>query len=345
MTTARSKQIQKEKNYKAHVISRSVRRAWLIGEDPETGCHYNHRRQWIVDRISLLVQQFSIEVCAYSIMSNHFHLVLDVRYDISQTWTAEEVVRRWWQLYPPKMMKEETSDDIIAFHLDRIAADKEQVDIWRDRLADLSWFMKCLNEPIALMANKEDGCTGRFWESRFKSQILLDGAALIACMAYVDLNPVRAKMADTPETSDYTAISARIQQQQAVKHDPELADIVEQATIPKLVPFATCQQEVLKKIQQDTGLVCLPIQQNDYFKLVDWTGRCIKEGKRGKIPAHLAPILQRLEINQDQWVDGVEHYGRRFYRVVGSLQHLVTETINQGLCWLKGQQTAKILFQ
>ena len=92
-------------------------------------------------------------------------------------------------------------------------------------------------------------------------------------------------------------------------------------------------------------MVCLPIQQNDYFKLVDWTGRCIKEGKRGKIPDHLAPILQRLEINQDQWVDGVAHYGRRFYRVVGSLGHLVNETINQGLCWLKGQQTAKILFQ
>jgi REP element-mobilizing transposase RayT len=345
MTIARHKQIKQKKNYQVHVISRAVRRAWLMGEDTETGCNYDHRRQWIVDRISMLVQNFSIEVCAYTVMSNHFHLVLDVRYEISQTWTAQEVVQRWWQLYPPKMMKEETSDDIIAFHLDRQASDEEQVNIWRNRLADLGWFMKCLNEPIALMANKEDGCTGRFWEGRFKSQILLDGAALIACMAYVDLNPIRAKMAETPEKSAYTAIAARIEQQQQPNRDSELTKIVDQVTVPKLVPFAVCQQEVLKKIQQDGGAVCLPIQQHDYFELIDWTGRCIKEGKRGKIPSHLAPILQRLEINQDQWVDGVEHYGRRFYRVVGSLRQLVNETIDQGLCWFRGQQAAKILFQ
>jgi len=97
--------------------------------------------------------------------------------------------------------------------------------------------------------------------------------------------------------------------------------------------------------QQNTSVPCLPIQQDDYFKLVDWTGRCIKEGKRGRIPSHLAPILQRLEINEDQWVDGVEHYGRRFYSVVGLVRHVVNETIEQGVCWLRGQKAARMLFQ
>ena len=345
MTIARKKQIKQQKNYQTHITSRVMRRAWLFGDDPVTGVNYDHRRQWILDRLSVLEQNFAVEVCAYAIMSNHIHLILHINYDFSLTLSDTEVVQRWWQLFPPKMMQEETSDEIIAFHLERLAADEEQVQIWRNRLADVSWFMKCLNEPIARMVNKEDGCTGRFWEGRYKSQLLLDSAALIACMAYVDLNPVRANIADTPETSDYTSIANRIALQQNNKSAPDIAEVVEPLKTPKLMPFATCQQEVLKKIQQNTHSFCLPIQQDDYFKLVDWTGRCIKEGKRGRIPSHLSPILQRLEINEEQWVDGVAHYGRHFYNVVGLVRHVVDETIEQGMCWLKGQKAVRILFQ
>lgn len=84
------------------------------------------------------------------------------------------------------------------------------INVWRERLANLSWFMKRLNEYIARQANKEDQCTGHFWEARYKSQALLTEEALLSCMAYVDLNPVRAAIADTPAHSAHTSIKERI---------------------------------------------------------------------------------------------------------------------------------------
>jgi hypothetical protein len=84
------------------------------------------------------------------------------------------------------------------------------IEKYRNRLGDLGWFMKCLNEPIARQANKEDECTSHFWESRYKSQALLSEEALLSCIAYVDLNPIRASRCNTPEESDHTSIKERI---------------------------------------------------------------------------------------------------------------------------------------
>ena len=131
--------------------------------------------------------------------------------------------------------------------------------------------LRCINEPIARMANVEDHCTGRFWEGRFKSQALLDARAVLACMAYVDLNPIRAAMARTPEQSDYTSVQERILH-------PENSI---------LRPFAG-------QADNHTGI---PVKLEDYLELVDWGGREIKHNKRGYIPANAPPILTRLKMD------------------------------------------------
>jgi hypothetical protein len=193
--------------------------------------------------------------------------------------------------------------------------------------------MRCLNEPIARQANYEDKCTGRFWEGRFKSQALLDEAALTTCMAYVDLNPVRAGIAETPEESVFTSIAARIEADKPAA----------QPTICTLAPFAHQKKTGLPNPQDFEHR--LPISKEEYFQLVDWTGRTLRDDKRGAIPAHLAPILQRLKIKEENWINGIQHYGSYFYRVVGSLHNLMNECTKQGRRWLKGQRAAKLLYQ
>lgn len=159
--------------------------------------------------------------------------------------------------------------------------------------------MKFLNEAIAREANREDGCTGKFWESRFESQALLDEKALAACMAYVDLNPVRAKMAKTPEQSDYTSIQGRI----AARAEHTSRQPV------SLMPFVGNPREPMPK--------GLPFRLENYLQLVDWTGRIVREDKRGAIKDTLPRILERLDIEQEHWLFMATQFESRFNSMVG----------------------------
>ena len=132
-----------------------------------------------------------------------------------------------------------------------------------------------LNEKIARAANKEDECTGHFWESRYKSQALLDEKAVLSCMAYVDLNPVRAGMADTPELSDYTSIQLRIKHWKSVSEEQgnnSISDNDENAQPKSLLPFAGNLRQPMPK-----GIIYNLL---DYLELIDWTGRQIREKNR-----------------------------------------------------------------
>jgi len=142
-------------------------------------------------------------------MSNHYHVVLHVDKDKAFNWTMSEIISHWHQLFLGNLLSQryEQGQTLGKSELKKLT---EFTDLWRIRLMDISWFMRVLNEGIARQANEEDSCTGRFWEGRFKSQALLDEAALVSCMAYVDLNPIRACMAKTPEASDHTSIKLRV---------------------------------------------------------------------------------------------------------------------------------------
>jgi REP element-mobilizing transposase RayT len=268
MPEPRYRQVSIEDTPYYHCISRCVRRAFLCGSDPLTGFNFEHRRQWIVDRIKLMCSVFAVDLCAYAIMNNHYHIVVRVNAAKVDSWTDEEVADRWMQIFSGSLLMHQylANADLTRAELKCVA---DLFATWRERLADLSWFMRCINEPIARMANAEDHCTGSFWEGRFKSQALLDERALLACMTYVDLNPIRAATATTPEQSDYTSVQERI------KH-----------------PDSACLASF-----SEQGNDVLPFSLKDYLELVDWGGREVKHNKRGYIPASAPPILVRLKMN------------------------------------------------
>lgn len=193
-------------------------------------------------------------------------------------------------------------------------------EVWRKRLFDISWFMRALNEYIARAANKEDDCTGHFWEGRFKSQALLDESALAACMAYVDLNPVRAKLAKTPEESGYTSIKYRVQAAKARKKPK------------RLMPF------MVKPNREMTS--SLPFTFVDYLQLIDASSRTLQPNKRGSVENDLPPILTRLNIELEQWLNLTTQFERSFKHAAGRLINLERYALNQNLKRVHGRQNA-----
>jgi REP element-mobilizing transposase RayT len=291
-----------------HCVSRCVRRAFLCGQDHYSGKDYEHRRQWLEERLHHTAKAFAIKLCAYAVMSNHYHVVLHLRPDISTAWSDREVVKRWHSLFRGNLISQRylANDVLLDTQSERL---KEDIALWRERLTSPSWYMRIVNEAIARRANREDNCTGRFWEGRFKSQALLDERALLACMAYVDLNPVRAKMATSPEASEHTSVKARIMALQKNKPAP-----------PTIAEFVGSNPEVQG----------LPFLLKDYLELTDWTGRLIREEhllsgyKRGSINDELPPILERLSLNQDAWKILTTRFELEFKQWVGS-EHIVRQ--------------------
>ena len=286
-----------------HCTSRCVRRAFLCGIDSSTGKSYEHRRQWVEDRILLLAEVFTIDLCAYAVMSNHHHVVLHINKAASLNLSDKEVCQRWHQIYQGTLLTQKfvrVDDPLSPAELDTVILKIEQ---WRLQLCDISWFMRALNEPIARQANAEDQCTGRFWESRFKSQALLDEKALLACMAYVDLNPIRSKLAKTPEQSQHTSIKKRINAIKQQQHQPKA-----------LARFIGNPRDPMPE--------GIPFHLKDYIELVDWTGRIIRSDKRGAINQQLPPILERLAIEPQQWLTLSTQFESRFKSLVGVKEKL-----------------------
>jgi len=298
-----------------HCIGRCVRRAFLCGIDDFSGQSYEHRRQWIVDRINHLAATFAIDICAYAVMSNHYHLVLRLSPDKSKHWNQSEVIERWQNLYSGGELASRFQSGETLTQNEKLILDNK-IKLWRERLSDLSWFMRCLNEHIAVLANKEDECTGRFWEGRFKSQALLDEAALITCMAYVDLNPIRANIAKTPEVSDFTSIKERIREH---------------------LGKSNCAKALLSMDGDNAKSSGLPFLLKDYIEVVDWTGRTLRTDKAGKISSNLPPILDRLGLKPNSWIAQQNHFGKHYFMAIGAKERIKSMALRIGVKWLNGQ--------
>ena len=312
-----------------------MRRAWLCGVDPLTKVDHEQRKLMVEARIRELGSIFAVGIYAYAVMSNHLHVVVSVEPDAAAEWNDEEVAERWLRLYPVR--DEERYEARKATLLSSIS-------IYRKRLSDLSWFMKCLDEYVARKANAEDKVTGRFWEGeaarlggmppaptnasapwrwpeRFKCQLLTDEKALAAAMAYVDLNPVRAKIASNVETSDHTSVQVRANE---LRKSPEKAN----DTLRPIVGLSVFR---------------LPMTEAQYIEPVDYTGRQVRPDKRGAIAESEPPALRRLALDPDHWTGQVKGIGSAYWRIVGTAEAIMAKAEAIGQEWMKGVGYARWL--
>jgi REP element-mobilizing transposase RayT len=312
MTSPRSHLVDPAATGFYHCMSRCVRRAFLCGEDASTGRSYEHRKQWVEDRLLELAEVFSVGIYAYAAMSNHLHVVVYVDPSATLAWSPDEVARRWVRLTPVRV-DGEIDELACEARASAMAGNPERIAVLRDRLGSLSWFMRFLNEPIARRANREDGCTGHFWEARFKCQALLDDAAVLACMAYVDLNPIRAGLATDLPGSPHTSVQRRLA-------DPKPI----QATTP------------LEPVAGAVAHAAMPATLAEYLDLADWTGRIARPDKRGVVAGAAPQVLQRLGMAEGEWYSQATGIEQRYWRAVGAVDALIEKARAMGQCWLKG---------
>ena len=195
-----------------HCYTRCVRGAFLIGNDPERGLDFDHRKVWIDERVEALASVFAIDVCDHTVLDNHLHLILRNRPDIAKKWSDEEVARRWLRLNISEL---QLNDPPSRRRLKALVSDKERIATLRERLSSVSWFFSYLKTPIAKLANEHDGVPGHFWGARFGAVKLKNEAALLACSLYVNLNPFRAGVAERVEDARFTSACDRLEDKRA----------------------------------------------------------------------------------------------------------------------------------
>ena len=305
MTVARSRLVDPAVTRVYHCVSRCVRRARLLGDGALTD-----RKQWIENRLQELSGIFAISVAGFAILDNHLHVIVRLEPECVDAWTDEEVVLRWARLFPPPGLAR-VDQTWIQARLNN----SEWIATARTRLASLSWFMKCLKEPLSRMANREDETRGTFFESRFKSTAILDEAAAVATCVYVDLNPLAAGIADRPETSSHTSIKSRIDHLRAAGL---LAQVIDQPSVP-VAPEAParapgdrpetrdpeaahwlCPLEDRSRSGAKRAGLFANLTLTEYLKVLDASSRLLRAGK-ASVSTEVAGILERLRTTPDQW--------------------------------------------
>ena len=341
-----------------HCLNRCVRRALLCGTGPLTGINYDYRRDWIRDTQETLAGLFAIEIGFRSEMSNHLHVVLRTRPDIVECWSDEEVVRRWLMVAQMAKSLDGTLHEPDPIRIAQELAKPDRCDTLRERLSNPSWFMGTLCESISRRANHEEATSGRFWTDRFKSRQLLDESSILVCGIYVDLNPIRAGEAWTPEEALHTSAYDRIQARQLDMSGDNSQPATDKEVSPAPSPDGwMCELTLDERTDiRDPGLTrsatqrrasdkgLLPISLDDYLELLDASGRIVKSDKKGAIPENLAPILERLNIRESVWGDLITGFDSMFGHVVGSAQLVAERAAAAGRRWYRGVRNCQAAF-
>ena len=320
MTYAREDFMQADQCGTFHIYARCIRRCFLLGHDEESGKDYSGRKDWIPLRLAVLRKTFLIDINAYAVMSNHYHLILSNRPDLVKNLTKKEVGARWLLLHPTESMKAEKREIPTKAEIAALIKEYTLKEI-QSRLSDISWFMRELNQHIAVKANREEGISGAFFDGRFKSQFLADDFAVLTCMIYIDLNPVRAKVAKSIEDSIFTSGYDRMmahttqtnlnaiektkyKEEDSLTYHQKKEINIEKKNIQKanfLSPLApkelkietnNAQNNEINLLQNTTSAPkpFLSITTEKYLELLDATGRAYHKKKSGAIADKFAPI-------------------------------------------------------
>jgi REP element-mobilizing transposase RayT len=335
-----------------HAIQRCVRRAFLAGQDAVSGKDYSFRKEWIRRRMESLASVFGIDVLSYAVMSNHLHLIIRNRPDVVAKWDDKEVAIRWLRVFPGRRLEEHLAEP-NENDVNSLVNQPQRLALVRERLSDISWFMRALSEPIARLANRQDECSGRFWEGRFKAQRIVDEAGLLACAMYVDLNPIRAAMVERPEQAAHTSAFDRIEGEKGKQIDSAAFDLVPvtaEATGKEVreTPVETLRQRrktrrrrpTCRRILRDGWLAPLTLAADvlsgepqvhreglrasdrgflaigwrDYLELLRWTAKQGIDGVAENLPVKLQQLLTSRGIECAKWRDLVWHFHRYFGR-------------------------------
>ena len=315
MTIARAHLVDPVVSHWYHCVTRCVRRAFLLGDK------HQDRKSWIERRLQELADIFAISVGGFAVLDNHLYLLVRLDPALGQGWSDEEVVRRWGRLFPPRDKARQPLPVTEDWVQDRLK-EPGWVARARQRLQSLSWFMKCLKEPLARLANRQDQTRGAFFEGRFKSVAILDDEALLTVCAYIDLNPVAVGIARVPESGEHTSIKQRVDHVQAQGRTNDLAAARSGSVAGSAVASGIEESLWLCPIEDRRGVDSLRegmiegFMLGNYVLLVDYTGRLFREGK-ATISREAVEILQRLGSSADSWQARLEQLKRRGGRLLG----------------------------
>ena len=327
----RSEQINESTVGIYHISDRCVRGAFLINKKKGSHESDDDRRDWLHERLVSLAEYFLIDIIAFAILCNHMHLILRNRPDLVEKMSNEEVIRAWWGI-SPTYRRNKQPGRLTPKRLRRLLQDQDHIRECRERLSSISWFMRYLKHPLALLANDKDKTSGHFWQARFHCRPLDSLEELLTAMVYVDLNPIRAGMANSVADSRYTSAFNRVESakrrrnlqkrntkqaarelKRAAKRDEALERSDEWLTPIQMdesdagLQMHSPKPTSPRKRASDRGLFSMETKR--YLMLVDFVGRVEHQGKRGKIPADVPRLLDQLGFGTpDQWLKQYRHY-------------------------------------